>query len=464
MFQQRDAPISRSVVGVFACVLGLSLTAGGVTIWLTQEVRREQEIIGRVLGQLPKGSTSELSELPGELRWQFWLSLLVLLNGVATILALVALARAYLTSQNSLYDVRALATDILSSMDQSVITTDSQGIVTSFNPRTRVMYKVNNEGHRQPIESLIEGDTALAELCRTVLASHEAIHDRDTHFEFNGTTHFYRADCCPVHDPSGRELGTVLYVRDVTERVLSDDRMRRMERYMGLGSLAAGLHHEIKNPLGALSLHVQLLGERLEEIGHPDDVLETLAVLETEVRRIANVLESFRSFASISYLSAEPTQPAALVGKVVRLIKPKAELQHVTIRVEQSKPLPQVSLDPGRMDQVLLNLVLNALDAMPHGGELTIRISTNAAHLLIEIQDTGRGIPENVRNRIFDPYFTTKGDGTGMGLPLCEKIIRQHNGELDFETSTYGTTFRICLPLDQPSLASEPEAAVEVSA
>ncbi len=462
MFRPRTQTVSRSVVWAFSIVLALSLAAGGVTIWLIQEVHREQEIIDHVLGQLSPATTSSLKELPGELKWQFWLSLLVLFNGVAMIVALVVLARAYHASQTSLQDIKSLATDILASMDQSVITTDHSGIVTSLNPRAQFMYDITYDRVDKPIESLLVGDDQLAVLCRHVLRSREAVHDRDIPFRRNGSMVFYRADCCPLHDAYGRDQGTVLYIRDVTERVLVEDRLRRMERYMGLGSLAAGLHHEIKNPLGALSLHVQLLDERLEGLERPDDVAEMLGVLKTEVIRISGVLENFRSFASVSTLRNESTQLTALITNIVQLVKPQAEIQKVTMHVEQAESVPEFLIDPGKIKQVLLNLVVNSLEAMPDGGTLVVRLSRQGEHCLLEVQDTGSGIPENVRRSVFDPYFTTKSEGTGMGLALCEKIIRQHNGQLDFETGTQWTTFRIRLPLHQPA-DNQPDDTLETT-
>jgi two-component system nitrogen regulation sensor histidine kinase GlnL len=250
-----------------------------------------------------------------------------------------------------------------------------------------------------------------------------------------------------LRDADEHVSGTVLHIRDVTESSLLEESMRRMERFSGLGPLVAGLHHEINNPLSALLLHVRLLEERLQ--GQADEeVSETLRIITTEVKRIAGVLRSFRDYAHLETLDCRATDLVGLARQTVELVRPQAEQQRVHIRVEAAENLPAVHADAARLGQVLLNLVLNALDEMPHGGSLIVQIqhSTDDEVALL-VTDTGCGIPENIRPRIFDPYFTTKIDGSGMGLAFCDKIVREHGGRIDVTTNKTGTTFRVNLPL-----------------
>jgi len=221
-----------------------------------------------------------------------------------------------------------------------------------------------------------------------------------------------------------------------------------MERYMGLGSLAVGLQHEIKNPLSALSLHVQLLKEALR--GEPDakTVDESLNVLSTEVRRIAGVLEGFRDFASVAKLNLARVDLKELINKLVKFADPQA--RNLNILLETDLPDVEVRnllLDSVRIEQVLLNLLLNAFAAMPDGGTVTLRLQEMAYSVAIAVADSGCGIPDDFRDKVFDPYFTTRPTGTGMGLALCEKIVRQHDGTIEFTSSANGTTFVVTLPL-----------------
>ena len=238
-----------------------------------------------------------------------------------------------------------------------------------------------------------------------------------------------------------------MQVRDITEQRLIEEKMRRMERYMGLGALAGGLHHEIKNPLAALSLHVQLLEEELANADSSDEVCSMLDVIQSEVKRIGGVLESFRDFASIDELDFYEINLNDLVQRQIKLMQPKADNLQVNLVAELSENELTVNADQVRLEQVLLNLIINALEVMPDGGKLTIVTGQHEGVAYIEVQDTGPGIPESLQGKILDPYFTTKTTGTGLGLAFCDKIIRQHVGSLDFKASDRGTVFRLTLPL-----------------
>jgi two-component system nitrogen regulation sensor histidine kinase GlnL len=140
------------------------------------------------------------------------------------------------------------------------------------------------------------------------------------------------------------------------------------------------------------------------------------------------------------------------VRQTVELIRPQAQQQGVQLVVKvPDAGLPSIPADAVRLEQVLLNLVINALDEMHEGGTLTLAVSANDEAVIVEVSDTGRGIPDNVRARIFDPYFSTKSVGSGMGLAVCDMVVRQHAGRVDVDTGPSGTSFRISLPMDVDS-------------
>lgn len=250
--------------------------------------------------------------------------------------------------------------------------------------------------------------------------------------------------------PKGRAFGLTEAPR-TPERVLTPLSLPASEVSVSLGTLASGLHHELKNPLTALSLHIQLLDERVRGLATAEPLDDLLSVLKTEVCRLNGVLEGFRSFASLQRLHLQPQDALAVLDEAVRLIGPQAANQDVEIIV--SKPdeaLPLVSLDSQKFQQAVLNLMINALEAMPDGGKLTLRSFLERGHFVVEVADTGAGIPPELARNLFKPYFSTKTQGTGMGLALTEKLIGQHGGQVDFESGTQGTTFRIILPLEPP--------------
>ncbi|TWT73883.1 two-component system sensor histidine kinase NtrB [Allorhodopirellula solitaria] len=448
-----DAPGGRGVRRLAIGLTVLSCLSFLTTAWIFSVVRREQEIVSQIVKHLPASDLVVASELKGELMLQRSLLLLLVIDFAAAGVALVFVVRAYLSSEQSLEDVKVLSSDILASMDAGVITTDTEGILTSINPQGRML--IGLSGNPQPplppgighnVSDLGLEHESLAEILEESRRFENPIRDRDYRVLRSGHTQTLRAGCTRLHNRSGDELGFVLQVRDVTQKSLMEDRLRRMERYMGLGSLAAGLQHEIKNPLAALALHIQLLSERLAEETDDAEINESLSILNAEVKRIGNVLDGFRNYASINDIGRSPVDVSELIEKLVRLLRPHAEKQNVRLLVSgPEQPLDTIEADSARLEQVFLNLALNAIAAMPAGGSLRFAVSGEDGGIRIDVTDSGNGIPAEVQPKIFDPYFTTRSDGTGMGLALCDKIIRQHNGSLDFETGPNGTTFTVQL-------------------
>jgi PAS domain S-box-containing protein len=450
VFRVTEPEVPSRFAWAVVVLVAVILAAALVTARLTWMLEVERATVAELAERSDPATADAVQALSSELRWQFRLAVIVLGILLATIVALIVMLRVHLASRRKLREVKVLAGDILASMDQAVTTTDCQGIVTSINPRGRELLDVAFECVGKPLTAISRGDIALDVLRREVLSTGQAVSDREFSVVRDGHALRLRSDCHLLRDTNRDVLGTVLHVRDVTERVLIEERIRRMERHGELGSLAAGLHHEIKNPLTALSLHVQLLDERLaEEAGSPA-VEVMLGVIKTEVTRLNGVLDTFRSFASLRSLSLQPTDVLRLVDKSVRLLQPQAERQSVRISVTAEPELPRVPLDAPKFEQMLLNLIINGLEAMPRGGDLVIRLRADAKELCLEVADAGAGIPADVQRRIFDPYFTTKREGAGMGLAWSEKIAQMHQGHIEFRTGPQGTTFAVTIPLASP--------------
>jgi len=449
MFKVRETRFGRGYQGMVLGLIVLSLAALGVGAWILWDFGREQEIVAELLDRVPAGVKDETRKLAGELRLQARLLVLVLLNAVATVVAMTLLLRTLRSSQRSLRQVTELANDILESMDEGVLTTDRSGKITSINRRGHALLGLDGDAQQWHLDDLDGQHGPLAEMNRQVLQTRQVIRDHDYAVTTGGYKRSLRGGCSLLLDSDGAEMGTVIHLRDVTERLLLEERMRRMERHMGLGSLATGLHHEIKNPLSALWLHVQLLEEYLTEHSTTDEIDETIDVLKSEVGRINRVLETFRDYAALSVLERSPTEVIELVESLRRLLMPQAERQGVELRVvEPPTPLPPIQADAVKLQQVLLNLCLNGLQAMPQGGVLSIETRVAGETLQIDVVDSGVGIHEEIYEQIFDPYFTTRGDGTGMGLALSEKIVRLHGGTLTFRCDPARTVFTVALPIE----------------
>lgn len=219
-------------------------------------------------------------------------------------------------------------------------------------------------------------------------------------------------------------------------------------------ALAGGLAHELRNPLSTIKVNLQLLAEDLSrEDADPADVnrraLARVGVVRREAERLQALFDEFLSLAGPCRLNRAEIDLRTVVDHLVAFLEPT--LTAADIAVERHRPDAPVScpLDEKLIEQALLNIVLNAADAMPDGGTLTIEIAHAPPWATVLVRDTGTGIGEEDRPRIFDPFFSTKPKGTGLGLAITRRVVREHGGEIDFNSTLgQGTTFTLRLPLD----------------
>lgn len=451
MFRTQRKRSRRKLRLVIISLLMLSVGSLFITLWFVVDFGREQEIIQKLVLDLPSRDLPAARGLVSELQWQSRWTIFVIVQVVATGLAVALLFRAYLDAQDKLNDVKALAGDILSSMEQAVVTSDNDGLVTSLNQRALGLLSTTGEAVGKSLRQLTNQiDLVRFRAEAESHAGHSLVKDYPV---ITGNEPLWlRTFCQPLRDADGRTIGNVFQLRDVTADRHLQDRAGRMERFMGLGSLAVGLHHEIKNPLAAVSLHVQLIEESLAGQPLPNDVPEMLTVVKAEMKRIEQVLESFRDFASTERLHLVEMPLTDLLTRQIDLMSPSADAANVEIDLSVADNLPEsMTFDAPRVEQIIHNLIVNAIEAMPGGGKLTILAKQlrgeDADGVLLTFADTGPGIPENIRPHVFDAYFTTKGDGTGMGLALSDKIARLHGGRLSLAVVEKGTTFELFLPI-----------------
>ena len=228
-------------------------------------------------------------------------------------------------------------------------------------------------------------------------------------------------------------------------------------------TLAAGLAHEIKNPLSTISLNLQLLQEDWQEPATPRErrTLKRLTTLQRETSRLADLLEDFLRYAHTQNLVPQPCAINQLITETLDFVAPQAARDHVETRTGFASALPDVHADPKLLKQAFLNLFINARDAMPDGGELLVQTARDGDYVQIDITDTGIGIPDHQRGKIFNVYFSTKQDGSGLGLATTQRIFELHGGTIDFETEVHkGTHFTIRLPVPPPA-AGPPASAPE---
>ena len=221
------------------------------------------------------------------------------------------------------------------------------------------------------------------------------------------------------------------------------------QQYLELAELAGGFIHEIKNHLNTLSLNLQLLAEDIEEPETPRErrAGERVAKLTDECRRLVDLSNDFLRFARIAELQTAPTHLDDVLGRMVDFLGPTARAQNIEVNWHVEPDLPMVALDVELFEKVLLNLMLNAEDAMPDGGTLTLQARAEGNEVVLDVIDTGCGMDPDLAAKVFEPFLTTKANGNGLGLATARKIVLAHGGSIAVQSEPgRGTKFTIRLP------------------
>jgi signal transduction histidine kinase len=238
----------------------------------------------------------------------------------------------------------------------------------------------------------------------------------------------------------------VLVLEDITEKKKIEEELFRATKHASVGRLAAGVSHEIGNPLASISSLVQ---EMLSEDGS-SFVKGSLNTIHQHVNRIARIVRNLGDFARLYPRQRVPTDLKDILQNTIDLVRFDKNFKKIEVRTDVRNTGP-IKLDPDQMQQVFLNLLLNARDAMPDGGKLDISIKQSDGHVEMVFADTGGGIDTEVKDKVFDPFFTTKGPtrGTGLGLSICYSIIKDHGGTIEIESEkNRGTKFIIKIPFE----------------
>lgn len=247
----------------------------------------------------------------------------------------------------------------------------------------------------------------------------------------------------------GKIIGNILISEDITEKKESENKLKQMESIQALTSLTAGLAHEIKNPLGAIGIHVQLLDQEIRhcQCDTVEDLRYSLKIINEEIERLNEIVVNF--LYSVRPLKAElqPIDFCEYLDKIGNFIQPELKQKQICL-VKKYSELPPVWIDEDIFKQALINLIQNSIAAMDgKPGIITIQAYEKKGYIYFTVKDNGKGIPDAIQTKIFDPYFTTKPYGSGLGLTIVYKIIKEHSGEISFTSSPGETIFTIRLPI-----------------
>lgn len=255
---------------------------------------------------------------------------------------------------------------------------------------------------------------------------------------------FFQITTAPVKGENGEIHGYIRLIQDVTEMKKMEEQIVHSEKLASIGRLAAGIAHEIGNPLTSVFSFVQILREMEDE----EFKKESLETIYFHINRISEILKQLSGFTKMPVEEQRQCNINEVIETSVNLIQYDKKAKNITITKELTPSLPDIAVNGNQLSQVFVNLTLNAIDAMPNGGTLTVRSFVKGDNIVIQFEDTGVGIPKEDITKIFDPFYTTKEKGTGLGLTVSYDIIKKMNGTLTVDSELgKGTTFTITIPI-----------------
>lgn len=371
-----------------------------------------------------------------------FLSILALLAG-ASILALFW-ARRYRHSRRQLQDTQAVSTEIISHLPIGLITTDHQQRIAVINQAAEKILGLD-QAHLvgQSIHTSLPAEWNL--LVKNSLQQRPVIErEIDCTLQGGGIIPL-SISVASIVNGHGHSLGNIFIFRDMREIRRLQEEVRRKEKLAAIGNLAAGIAHEIRNPLSSIKGFAKYFEGRCAA---GSEEQELASVMIREVDRLNRAITELLGLVRPSDLKIQQVDINQVIAHSLHLIRQDAESNHIAIHFAERHDLPAVEIDPDRFTQALLNLYLNAIQAIGKQGTLEVSLEPlTASRLQVHIQDSGAGIRQEDLDNIFNPYFTTKASGTGLGLAIVQKVIEEHQGSISVTSSpSQGTRFTLVIP------------------
>lgn len=378
--------------------------------------------------------------------WQIViLSVVLLLVGVGGWLSLLTL-QGFRGTQNRLQRVRAFNDMLVGSLPIGLIATNSDGDVQIVNEAAERISGIKAESLlNRKIEQVLPEELYQNFLEHSGEDSHLGARSAEREIQFaDGQKRALLLTALTVADSQGEFSGDVLLLQDISELRKLEGELRRTERLAALGKMAAGVAHELRNPLSSIKGLALLLKGKVPE---DERGKETADILVQEVERLNRSIGELLDYARPGQLQFTAVRLSDVLNKAISLVAVDAEAMSIKLTTDLPESGDLIKLDEDKINQVFLNLLLNAIQAMPDGGELTITMATEAAGVGCEIEDSGIGVAEENLSKVFDPYFTTKSDGTGLGLALSAKIVEEHGGTITMSSGEgEGTCVKLFFP------------------
>ena len=381
-----------------------------------------------------------------DIRHAVIMGIILLLVGLAGI-TLLFLFQSYRATRASLSRIKAFSDTVVENMPIGLIALDDQQRIAAFNHTAESLMQLSfQEVAGKAADQILPPEICAQINCPEI--QNQVIEKEIDCTVGNGHIVPLEIGASLLADESGTHLGYVILFKDLTEVRALHQEIERSRRLASVGRLAAGVAHEIRNPLSSIKGFATYFKQRYQDV--PEDQ-QTANIMIQEVDRLNRVVSQLLEFARPISISAKPTSFKDLVADSLKLIQQQAQDRQITINTRNSAKVDEINIDPDRINQILLNLYLNAIEAMEPGGKLQIDISDSDENgsLNIQVSDTGKGIDKKDLPKIFDPYFTTKSSGTGLGLAIAHNIVEAMGGTIEVKSEAgKGTAFTLRLPVE----------------
>lgn len=341
---------------------------------------------------------------------------------------------------------------VLDSMNDGVIVTDETHHLLLVNKAAERLIPFAPGriiGDRSVWEVIADDD--IAAFVRRTLESDDSVSDREFALDHGGTTRILSCSIIPLVQ-AGHVRGNILQVLDISEKRGREARLRRAESLASLTTLAAGVAHEIKNPLGSIGIHTQLIAKLVSELDEAQRsaIGGYLEVIDEEIERLNKIVVDFLFAVRPMDIQLESGSINELLRDLLNFVRFELEQADIDLVTDLDEDMPFLNIDGKYLKQAIMNLIKNAIAAMPRGGMLRVATQRRGDQAVLRVSDNGVGMSDEVLAKIFEPYFTTRDFGSGIGLTLVYKVVKEHMGDISvISKEGHGTTFTITLPVPQ---------------
>jgi len=345
-----------------------------------------------------------------------------------------------------LTDLENYTQNILDSMTNVVIAVNRELKIQSLNKEGRRLFQLGDSFTGKGLDIIFDEYEKLEKMLLNVLSENRKISNKELKFHFKSGQEIYlKLTAYPLYNILDDVEGVVIVLEDISKIRKLENQIRRAEKLSAVGELASGIAHEIRNPLGIIKTIAQTINNDI----HDEEINEGLEIIVHEVNRANVVIKGLLDFAKPDIHQKKYHSINKLISDVLLIIDKYTQQHHVEVNYEY-KDDRSILVDADKLKQAFINIIFNAVQAMPDGGSIDISLAAPNDYVKVSFKDTGIGIPKDIVEKIFEPFYTTKNTGTGLGLAITHRIIEEHEGHIEIDSNLgEGTRINIYLPIEE---------------